>query len=166
MGYCTVPDVQALRPQHLITATSKPNTAQVEQMIENLSAQVDGRVCQLGYITPVTSGATSLRYLRSMVSFGVAGLIEDTQRAGIAGESSGANAVRSNLWTIYEQMLQALVETPGILCDAPEQTGIGGGGNFPIESYFTNNPSDDAQVGQSGLLGVTAQPRFAIRKEF
>lgn len=162
MGYTTIVDVQALRPQHLITTTSKPNIAQVEQMIENLSAQADAHICNLGFIVPIT-GTASLKYLRSMLTFGVAGLIEDTQRAGIASDST---AVRSNLWTIYEQMLEALKLTPGILCDAPQQPGVGAGGNPPIESYFTNHPDDDAEAGQSGLLGVTARPRFAIRQEF
>lgn len=164
MAYCVVEDVQKHRPHHAINATSKPTTAQVEGEIDNLGNRTEGKLAALGFVIPIT-GEISTRYLQTAISYGVAGLIEMQQRAGI-GEND--TAPRSVYWALYEQMIADIIANPAILVDAPrtdDEVSLGVSGAV-IESFFTRYPTDDVNTGQRSRLENTAIPRFEMRKEF
>lgn len=163
MPYCTIADVQAHRPQHLITTTSKPTQSQVEAEITALGTYVNGRLASAGFSVPVTTGAVSLAYLRTLLSYGVAGIIEDQQKAGL-DDGKETQPRRSYFTQLFTQMLQAVIDAPTTLIDATRSTDAAV--RRSIESFFTNNPTDDVTAGQRGRLTGTAVPRFEIRKEF
>lgn len=167
--YAEVVAVQVYRPQHTISTASKPTTAQVETLLDNLSARVDGVLARLGFTTPISSvtSPAAFAYLKAAVAVGVAGQIEDGQRAGIS--STDDSRVRSHYWQDYVDLMRAVEEQPGILTDAVRTTVAadkGGRGEPVIESFFTNNPTDDLESGQTGLLEGSAVPRFRVSQEF
>lgn len=168
MAYCTVSDVQAKRPQHPITSSSKPSTAEVQTLINDLSQMVDGRLAALGFVTPIT-GSISTAYLRTAVSFGVAGLVELQQRAGIAAAGGDRDtAPRSIYYTLFEQMIAAVEKNENVLIDALSASAehLQGAEGPVLASFFTKYPDDDVSSGQRGRLTSTAVPRFETRTEF
>lgn len=160
-GYCSAADVQVHRPHHAISATSIPSEIQVVGEIQSLSALVDGRLAAAGFSVPLPASAIQARdYLRRAVAYGVAALVENQQVAGVGGAPEGEN----RYWALFESMLAAIERKAAILSDAPNLSG--GGGEPPIESFFTNNPSADPAVGITGRLEGTARPRFTMSQEF
>jgi hypothetical protein len=167
MRYCEIQDVQALRTNHPITPSSKPSTNDVQTIIENLTSRVNGRLSSAGYIVPIT-GPASLEYLRSMVAFGAAGIIQDSQAAGIAPELHGVN-VENRYWNTFEVMLEESVSVDGVLSDAPRGQGessAGANGRPLPESFFTRYPDANPDSGQFGRLSGTAVNRFQIGKQY
>ena len=111
MPYCTVDNVQALRPQVPITTSSRPTIAQVEAQIGDLCAYVDGVLSGLGFVVPIT-GPISLAYLKAAVAWGVAGLAELQQTAGIAAQGQAGDTVRSQYWALFQAALDNIRENP------------------------------------------------------
>lgn len=160
-GYCSAADVQVHRPHHVISDTSTPTEIQVVGEIQSLSAVVDGRLAAAGFTVPVPASAIQSRdYLRRAVAYGVAALVENQQVAGVGGAPEGEN----RYWALFEMMIASVEKNTAILKDAPN-TG-GGGGEPPIESFFTNNPSDDLEAGITGRLEGSAVPRFRMSQNF
>lgn len=69
MAYCTIADVEVLTEIDWTAATA-PTIAQVENMIDNVAAEIDGVLQASGYDVPV-SAADALEMLRSINAFGV-----------------------------------------------------------------------------------------------
>lgn len=162
--YCTVDDVQKLRPHHPITVSSRPSIADVEQEIKNRSSQVDGRLAALGFLVPVTSGPISLAYINAAVSYGVACTAEIQQRAAIHEQPD--TVPRQHYCELFEQMIAAVEADRNTLPDAPDATGDATSTGGRIESFYTKYPQDDPLTGMRAKLGPTAVPRFEIRREF
>ena len=68
MAYCTISDLEVLTEIDW-TPTTAPTIAQVEKMIDNVAAEIDGVLQASGYDVPV-SGADALELLRSINAFG------------------------------------------------------------------------------------------------
>lgn len=165
MAYAALADVQVLRPHQTLDASSTPTATQVTDLLTKISAMIDGRIAPHGFVVPVTAGTVALAYLKTMATFWVAGIVEDQQRAAIAGGEE--SATRSHYIDIAEKMLDAVDENPRVLVDATQSTAesLKGARGPVIDSYFIQNPEDDEDAGFAGSLEDTAKPRFSIRMD-
>lgn len=105
MAYCTISDINNLVPQQPFTAVTTPTQSQVEGFIVDIQAIVDACLGNLGYVTPVVSGANSLIILRRMVSSGALGIALQVRLTSVAPDAS----ITNNVWTLrFEKWLAAL----------------------------------------------------------
>jgi len=68
MAYCTVEDIQALL-QAKFSTEGTPSSSDVEEIIEDVAAELDGLLQAAGYTVPVTSPAGAVRLLKKMNRF-------------------------------------------------------------------------------------------------
>jgi hypothetical protein len=166
VAYCTVADVQALRPQIVFTAGSKPSLADVQKVVNQLSDHINGIMAGLGVTVPLNAAASPIAYayIHACVMWGAAGLLEDSQRAAISG-NPGSQQVQNDYKEQYDGCITAITEKPGILIDAPmAETGAAARN---ISSFFTQNPTDDQDQGmRPRMRGTTAEPRFRMAQDF
>lgn len=165
MGYCTVDDVRALRPQLTISASSKPSTSDIQRVIDQISGHIDGIMAAENLMVPLVEATSpiSFKYVQACVMWGVAGMAEDQQRAAVAG-GPGGQEVRNDYYDQYLKCIEKISEDPGILVDTPQQPGTN---VKQIQSFFTENPTDDPNQGLlAQMRGTSAEPRFSIRQEF
>jgi hypothetical protein len=166
VGYCLVADVQHLRPQITFAAGTKPSTADVQTAIDQVSDHINGIIGGLGITVPLNSQTSpiSYGYIRACVMWGVAGLLEDAQRAAISG-NPGSQQVKNDYHDQYLACIEAITEKPGILVDAIPSTDAAAQRN--IASFFTHNPSGDVENGlTSQLTAHDTLPRFNMRQSF
>jgi hypothetical protein len=93
MPYASLADVLALAPQLTmqITGTSRPSAAQVDGFIDDIEAEVESALINMGYVVPVT-GTRSLKTLRVIVSYGALARVLNA-RAFSIGKPSDQGAV-------------------------------------------------------------------------
>lgn len=70
MAYCTLEDVQRLM-QVTFSNTGRPTAEDVNGIIDDISAEIDGVAQATGYVVPITT-AQALSMLRSYATYGAA----------------------------------------------------------------------------------------------
>jgi hypothetical protein len=116
--YCTISDVNSYVPQSPFTPTTTPTAAQVQAYIAQVATQLDLTLMNLGYPTPVVTGAMSLAELRKVNAWGALGLAQQSRITAIAPDQ----AVGLSVWTkMLNDWLKALADpnNPYELSDAP-----------------------------------------------
>lgn len=102
MAYCTVADVEALMQIKFSHGSGRPLYADVEQMITDVAADLDGVVQAAGYTVPVTTAA-AVALLRRYNTYGAA------VAAWHAGYVSADEPPRVAYWRMqYEAFLARL----------------------------------------------------------
>lgn len=95
--FATVADVQALLAQLSITASSKPDTEQVQGFIDEIDAEMRGVLRESGYVTTVTD-ADALNVLKMYNAYGAAAISMDAARPGTG----------DGYWQRYQQGLKRI----------------------------------------------------------
>lgn len=169
MAYATVADVQAQRPQVLFTATSKPTVAEVQVNVDYMSNFLDAVLGRLGVTVPVDPAVSpkAAQYLKMLVSWACAALAEVQMVAAIAAQGQASEKIRSVFWEMFQAGLKQIQDSPRSLLDAVFEPEVGAAGGMVMTSFFTDNPTDDPELGQAAKMkGTTAAPRFSVRQEF
>lgn len=155
-SYCTITDVNGYVPQSPFTPTTTPTQAQVQGYIDQVANQIDLTLANLGYVTPVVTGAKSLIELRKANAWGALGLAQQSRITGVAPDQS----VGLSVWTkMFNDWVKALADpkNPYELGDAPRtgkavvkplgelmldgtQGGIDSGTTEDPYGYITNPP--------------------------
>lgn len=87
MAYCTVEDVEKLM-RMTFTISGRPSTADAEEMIDGVAADLDGAAQASGYTVPVT-GVTAVALMKRYNRYGAAcglwhtGYVSDTAPARV-----------------------------------------------------------------------------------
>jgi hypothetical protein len=113
--YCLIADVNALVPQALFTATSRPTDAQVIVMIDQVAQRMDASMSNVGYVVPVVTGTKALGLLREACAWGTVGLAQlsrGTQASvGLGDRFAPAGDVSKNVWTrMFDEWLKKLLD--------------------------------------------------------
>jgi hypothetical protein len=109
MAYCTLGDVNNLVPQQPFTATSVPTAEMVKQLIDDIAAEIDASLHNMGYIVPIT-GALSLVLVKNANKWGALGMAQDVRMTAVIQDGSIAGG--KNVWTArYCDWKKALLDS-------------------------------------------------------
>lgn len=109
MSYCSASDVGVLLGL-TYDANSQPTLAQVNSIINQVSAEIDMTLRQIGIISP--SDATILLYLQMVCAKGVACYVGATYFNNI----QNVNGTISNFYcTMYKEELKKIIDNPAIM---------------------------------------------------
>lgn len=136
MAYATLDGVREQNPRAVYSDTSKPTVAQVEQLLEDVAAEIDTRLAAAGYIVPITVPAALLATVTRLNAMGAAAMAQ----MGMFPETVGAGATSdlgSRLWKMYQDGLEALVKA-----GPPTEGSWAGATGGRARSYVTDNPTD------------------------
>jgi hypothetical protein len=113
-GYVSATLVYARDSGRTYSATSQPNTSQVDGFITQIAAEIDGILAARGYETPVASAATSaLALLEHGNALGVQVLIEHS-----APNGQGKVDMAVKLWESFKKTIsEGKLEIPQIPAD-------------------------------------------------
>ena len=145
-AYCEASDVQALTGRGYST-TSKPTTAQVEELCKQRADLINAALAAAGWTTPISTGARSLNLLQSLNARGAAAEAESSA-PGATGMSARATTWREEFELRLRQLRKGELDLP----DATK------GGDTSIA------PSAQAPSGEFNLdtsLGTERAPTFA-----
>lgn len=153
MAYCTSSDVQALLPKFTLSATTKPNTTQVTQFCDDVSAEVDIYLARGGVTTPVTTPTTLVTWLRKVAQAGTAAL---TLKAMFPDQLGPAE---TPAYAFFEKQYQDALK---LMKDGDFISSIVGTSSdlLDVSTYFTRNPDEEEELGE------IAEPLFKIGKTF
>lgn len=111
MSYCTVTDVQSLNTKRAAySASTTPTLTQVNEFIDNISAEMDSILEGRGYVTPVDASTTSAKFVAWMLALnarGAASLAEQAQFPDRSGLTSAPGS-SSMYWKQYREGLEFL----------------------------------------------------------
>lgn len=100
-SYCNISDVERLT-QRKFALDTRPTDPEVETLISNISARLNGTAQAAGYVVPVT-GTTALELMETYCMYGVA------CAAWHAGFQSNAAPANVEYWCVeYREFLAAL----------------------------------------------------------
>lgn len=111
MSYATPTQVFALDTGRTYTATSKPNTTQVEQYLDTTAAELDGILRKRGYTVPVATTATSAHTL--LAGFNAYGAI------AIVEQSAPTSGGKATGWQTMWEAAKKMLDCGDIELDAP-----------------------------------------------
>lgn len=157
MSYCVLADVQALNPTRTYSATTTPNTTQVQGFINDIAGEIETVLQGRGLAVPVTVPAAFLTFLKQLNAIGAAAMTERAMFPEAQGMLGGTSAGALH-WKQYQDGLKFLREgtlPTGAASDS-------GAGNLPF-SFFSENvgqetePTDDYDW---------QRPAFGKNKEF
>jgi hypothetical protein len=143
MPYATLDDVQRRMPQFTLLPTSKPNTDTSQVFLDDVHAQFDAALLNLGYAVPIT-GARSLAQCKEIVSQGTICKILYARAAAVGTDVAVQSAERA--CEQYSTALKLLADpdspielTDAERTDAAVQKPVGGQpmGLFPLEPRIT-----------------------------
>lgn len=112
MAYCTKSNVEAYNTEKGYSNESMPNSFDVEKLIANVAALMDGRLGAIGFTVPIT-GSISLAIVKTINVLGAAAMAEN---AAYAGEK--ISKYSELLWERYEAEMKRIEANPQILSDA------------------------------------------------
>jgi hypothetical protein len=162
-SYCTITDVNMLVPQSPFTSTTTPTQAQVEAFITAVSNRTDATLTNIGYVTPVVSGAAALLLLKEAVAWGALGLAMQSRITAVAPDQ----AVGLSVWTKqYNQWIQALADNtnPFELPDAPRNAKAVVKPLGELQSDMVSN-SVDSGTSEDPYLYISS-PTFSMGMKF
>ncbi len=126
MVYIGVSDIQ--RELGLeFSETSKPTAAEVQEIIDQVEAELNGFVASLGYSVPVTDGQGA-KILAQAALWGACSRVI----AAYAGATANANPRETTYWERYRDFIDRLLANPGILHGANRASGLSGAGGDPV----------------------------------
>ncbi len=104
MAYLNLVDLKAAAPQLRISADSRPNEAQVQAIIDQVSAELDVRMKNIGFETPISVATSPLSYriLQNIATREVLSQTLEMQYAGVSNPD-GYGATR-----FHEQFMEKL----------------------------------------------------------
>ena len=117
--YATVDKLKEAAPQLRISANSRPTEDEVQEILDEVEADLDIQLANLGYTTPIT-GPLSLRILRHMVVQETISRTIISQAAGVRNpDDLGAKRAHEQ----YQSRLDALInpDNPFALPDADSE---------------------------------------------
>jgi len=129
MPYCDIDDLKVHNPKRTYSANTTPTEDQVNELIDQVAADIDNALQSQGYTVPATSPANFVEHLKWVNAMGAAALAE----MGMFPESQvGATPHGNALYKVYKDKLDALRrgEIPAEL--AP------GSSSSPVGSYYTD----------------------------
>jgi len=164
MSYCVVADVQAMNATRLTgnggvgyTATSVPNTTQVQAFIDEIAGEIDSILGAAAVLTPVTAPGSFVAFLKRLNALGAAYQAEAAMFPESAG-SVGGTPQAQRYYTQYMAGLASLKDRSGI-----DPTVATSGSSSAARSYLTDNPDNDPLTDGTteGQQPVFAMSRFA-----
>lgn len=129
-SYCTISDVQNELDETYST-TSKPSANTVNNYIEQISAEINGKCKKAGYTVPVTTG-DPLLYVKMTCIFGVCSRVAHTNHLRRAKDEPDQGAVYLKR---YKANLQAIINR-----EAFDESTISTGG---VSSAWTESDLDN-----------------------
>lgn len=132
MSYCTPSDVGILL-QLTYSATTQPTTTQVQSICDQVSAEIDLKLKQIG-VASVTD-STLLSYLKLVCSQGVACFVGSTYFNNIQNTSG---TISNFYCTNYKQKLDEIVNNPDMFTSA--------GGTIAFSSNVTEGTTDEDDI--------------------
>jgi hypothetical protein len=136
MSYCALSDVQGLM-QATFSATSRPTADEVDSIITNIAAEIDGVAQAAGYEVPVTT-AQAIAMLKTYNAYGAA------VAAWHAGFISDALPPRVEYWnTSYRDFLSRLrkgeQQLPGASITGEEDIAFEIAPQYQRDSYWSES---------------------------
>lgn len=120
MAYATLDDVQDRMPQFVLSATSKPNATTAQKFLDDVHAEVEAALSNMGYYVPVDENTSprSHAQLVALEALGAGARVLYARAAGVGGEAGVASADR--MQKQYDDMLLAWADpkSPKELTDA------------------------------------------------
>ncbi len=113
-AYCALTAVRQLSPQRVYDANSKPTATQVENLIRDVAAEINGVLEGLGYEVPVAAAADAGRVLGHLNALEAASLAEEaTFSVGDPNESGHARALHARYREKLELLATGRIALPG-----------------------------------------------------
>jgi hypothetical protein len=120
-SYATTADVNALAPQALFSATSRPSLTQVQLFVDDGTNVINATLANIGYVTPIT-GTIALAECKKANAWYALGIAQQVRDTAVATATSDKGTPGKNIWTrMFEEWLARLVDprNPFELPDAP-----------------------------------------------
>ena len=140
MAYCTLGDLEALMRINF-TAATDPTATEVEQMITDIAAEIDGVLQAAGYTVPVTA-AQAVQYLRKMNTFG-AGPEAWYAYAMMDSEPPNVAYWRARYERFLEDIREGKLQLPGLEPLGEEQAYFGIAPGIQRDSYWLTDQRVD-----------------------
>ena len=134
MAYAAVTDVQGRIARHVLTDDTPVTTAQVDEFIADVDAEINGVLVRLGYTVPVKSPVWFIARLRSLSSDGSAAI---TLKA-LFPDAIGPGAAPA--YAFYERRYR---EGLNLLREGSHPTASG---VTTVATYLTEHPSEDVNL--------------------
>ena len=154
MSYCTLADVKGINSKRTYSATTTPTTAQIEDYIDQIAAEMDTVLEGRGLTVPVTTPAAFLKFLVHLNALGASSMAEKAmfpETQGLVSTSSAAV-----LWKQYREGLDYLAA--GNLSSEV----IGDATALPF-SFFEQNKDVDTEPEEAHDW---LKPKFGKNREF
>ena len=150
MSYASLSDTQGLIAKFPVGATSKPNTAEANSIIDDVSNEIDTRLAGAGYTVPITTPDYLLGWCKALNTYGAAAAILKSMFPDSVG--TGETPAYAFWESRYKDGLTALTTT--------EAAGGIGAAYVAPSTYLTRNPDSEE------ALGDIAEPFFTRSKVF
>lgn len=108
MAYCTTAQVTTSLPTRTFSATSKPTTTEIGELIDRIAGEIDVVLGGRGLTVPVTTPDELVVFLEQLNILGASSLTEQAMFPETAGQMSAPAA--KVLWNQYRQGLKFLME--------------------------------------------------------
>ncbi len=105
MAYATLVDVQQRMPQFVLTATTKPSLADAQVFLDDIDAEVESALLNMGYQLPIT-GTKALKQVRAIVCQGTIAQILFARAGAVGTEAAVQSAHRAQ--DMHDDALKAL----------------------------------------------------------
>lgn len=153
MAYAEIARIQGLIPKWTISDSTTPNTDQAEQIIDDVSDEIDSCLAAASVMVPVTTPAYFMDRLALLNAVGAAAAIARAMFPDTTGP--GETPVFQFFWNWYKQGKDALTNKKGI----PPSL-LSGGSSVQPSTYLTRNPDTNEDIGD------IAEPRFTRDEVF
>ena len=143
MSYADRADIQGMMAKFKLSASTTPTIAQADDIIDDISAEIDSVIAGAGYAVPVTSPVWFLRALRMLNRYGATSAVLRSMFPQKSGAGEAAVAIESYYATQYQRGLKRLATGEAI----PPELATGTAQVKP-STYFTRNPNAEEDLGE------------------